>query len=357
VDSLGAVRQVIQETLDSERVSGLALAVARGDGGVDRLFVGQDGAGEPLGSETLFAIASITKLATALAVLRLLERGVLGLDDPLAQHLPEAVAAQEGVTLRSLLSHTSGLPHEIPQAPAYQPGLNWAGLALACLSTPLASGPLERVQYSNPGYGLLAIVVERQTGQRFADALGSLVLEPLGIEGYLGAEPPRPPAVVEDVRSRHRGSPLEPYNSPFWRLLGLPWGGLLTTLDGALALVQAFAGQAPGLLQPATLAEARRNQAVNPITGQTLSGGPGRPLFWEECPWGLGPELRDAKSPHWAPAEADPASYGHAGASGCIAWHDPSADLSWCIVGTRTADGGWLVRGAPNIAAALLRSN
>jgi beta-lactamase class C len=355
VNYLDAVQQAIHETLDRERVAGMALAVARG-GGTDCLFFGQDGAGEPLGRETLFAVASITKLATALAVLRLVDQGILRLDDPLAHHLPEAVAAQEGVTLRSLLSHTSGLPHEIPQAPAYEPGLNWARLALACLSTPLESAPLERVQYSNPGYGLLASVVERQTGQPFAEALAWLVLDPLGIEGYLGAEQPRRPAVVEGVRSPHRGSPLEPYNSPFWRSLGLPWGGLVTTLEGALALVQAFAGTPPGLLQPATLAEARRNQAVDPISGRTLSGGPGRPLWWQECPWGLGPELRDAKSPHWAPAEADPASYGHAGASGCIAWHDPVADLSWCIVGTRTADGGWLVRRAPTIGGALLQS-
>ena len=124
---------------------------------------------------------------------------------------------------------------------------------------------------------------------------------------------------------------------------------------GALALVRAFGGQPPGFLRPTTAVEARRNQAVDPTTGQTLRGGMARPLLWERCPWGLGPELRDAKSPHWAPAQADPTSYGHAGASGCVAWLDPTVDLAWCIVGTRTADSGWLLRRGPTIAAALLQ--
>src|SRR5204863_8996543 len=113
-------------------------------------------------------------------------------------------------------------------------------------------------------------------------------------------------------------------------------------------LVEAFAGRPPRFLQPETRSQAIRDQAPG------LGGGMAPPLLWPRCPWGLGPELRDAKAPHWAPAEAADDSFGHAGASGCLAWHDPARDLSWALAAPLTADGGWLVRAAPRIGAALL---
>ena len=101
-------------------------------------------------------------------------------------------------------------------------------------------------------------------------------------------------------------------------------------------------------MRPALLAEATGNQ-----NGE-LGGGFARPLLWKRCPWGLGVEIRDNKSPHWAPAEASTASFGHSGASGCVAWFDPETRTAWSIHGTRTADTGWLIRRAPEVAAAIL---
>jgi len=200
------------------------------------------------------------------------------------------------------------------------------------------------------GYGLLAVLVARLTGHTFTDALGSLVLDPLGVEGYLGAEPPRQPAALAGVRSSHVGTPLEPYNSPFWRSLALPWGGLVTTVEGALRLVRAFRGVPTGFLSDSTRADATNNQ-----TGDR-AGGFLPPLIWRHSPWGLGPELRDAKSPHWAPAQASPISFGHSGASGCVVWADPTADVAWAVCGSRTADNGWLVHRAPALGAASLEA-
>jgi CubicO group peptidase (beta-lactamase class C family) len=76
------------------------------------------------------------------------------------------------------------------------------------------------------GSGLLAVIVERLTGQSFAQAAAELVLQPLRIEGYLGSEPPRRPAYLSIDYGEHAGTELEPNNSPFWRALALPWGGL-----------------------------------------------------------------------------------------------------------------------------------
>lgn len=346
------IEPVVVETMTVQRVPGIVLAVARGGRTVGHLLVGTDALGRPLAPDSIFPVASVTKLATALTVLRLADSGALSVDDALARYLPEAAVAAAGVTLRQLLAHTSGLPLDCREDIApYAPGLDWPLLARASLETPPKWPPNTRVQYSNVGYGLLAIVVERVVGQRFPEALRRLVLDPLAVEGYLGTEPPRQPVAIADVRGPHRGTDLEPLNSAFWRSLALPWAGLLTTLDGALALVKAFRAVPPHFLRPETIADATQNQADD------LGGGLGGPLLWPRCPWGLGPELRDEKSPHWAPAQASSNSLGHAGTSGCVVWADPTADVSWAILGSRTADNGWLLRRGPAIGAAILAAS
>ncbi len=343
------VLKIVQGALAAFEMPGLVVAATRGDEPPETLVVGVDDAGLPLSRNSLFPVASVTKLATALAVLRLVDAGAVGLDDPLARFLPDAASAQPGVTVRKLLCHTSGLPIDLPaEAAPYAPGLDWPTLARGCVAASLETPPDERVQYSNVGYGLLAVLVERVTGQVFSAALAALVLDPLGVEGYLGVEPPRQPARVRGVRSRHRGTHLEPFNSAFWRSLAFPWAGLLTNAEGALRLVQAYRGR-PRRFLSAGLADT----AARDATGG-LSGGFGGPLRWQPCPWALGPEVHGAKTPYWAPPEASPPSFGHSGASGALAWADPEADVAWVILGTRTGDGGWMLHAAPGIGARLL---
>lgn len=272
--------------------------------------------------DALFPVASVTKLATALAILRLVAGGRAALDDELAAHLPHAAAA-DGVTLRTLLCHTSGLPDDVAPALApYAPGLTWPHLAAACLKTPLACPPHTRVIYSNVGYGLLALVVEQRTGLPFAAALHDLVLDPLGIEGTFGAELPRPPALVSGNLGEHAGTSLEPFNSPFWRALAMPWAGLITTAAGALALVSAFGGFTPA--QDFLPAELRSTATCDQTEG--LSGGFSPWMEWSPCPWALGPELLGHKTPHMLGAGASPGSFGHSGYSGSLAWCDPNAN-------------------------------
>lgn len=342
------VRPVIESIMRVEQVPGMVIAVARCDEPPTFLAIGTDGAGETLHPETRFPVASLTKLATALAVLRLVDAGRLALDDPLASHLPEAAAAHDGVTIRALLSHVAGLPMDIASdAAPYTPALDWPTLARACLVTAPIEPPHTFVRYSNVGIGLLAIVVERLTGMGFSAALESLVFAPLEIEGYLGVEPPQPPARITGALGAHEGDDFELFNSPFWRALAMPWGGMVTTADGALALARAFAGLPAGYLSPDLLAEAIRNQ-TNGLAGD-LAGL----AQWPQCPWGLGVELRGTKEPHFAPSQAAPTSFGHAGSSGCLAWVDPIAGVAWAILGTRTIDP-WGLRRMPAIGAAIL---
>ena len=341
------VEPVLATVMHEKAVPGILLAVARGIRPPEFLAAGVDAAGVPLRADTLFPVASITKLATALAVLRLAASGALALDDRLDRLLPDARAASASITVRRLLAHTSGLPGDLaPAAAPYTPALTWTTLAAACLAAPLARPPQSRVTYSNAGVGLLAVIVERRTGRPFAHALSDLVLDPLGVTGYLGAEPTGDPARIAGDFGPHTGTALEPINSRFWRSLALPWGGLVTDAAGALRLVRAFAGTPDGFLPASLLVDAVRDQTDG------VGGGFFPPLAWSACPWGLGVELRGAKSPHWTPPQASPASFGHVGSTGCLAWADPDAHLAWVMLGTRNFLGWW--DAWPAIGGALL---
>lgn len=345
------IQRATRELMSKFQIPGLVVLARRGEGDIELFVEGGDATGKPVTRESLFIVASVTKLATALTVLRLVDLGVLGLDDALAKYLPDAKAAQEGVTLRTLLCHTAGLPRDLPnEHDLYGTPMVWGQIAQECLKVGLEIPPRTRVAYGNVGYGLLALVVEHVTVKTFLDALREMVLEPLAIDGYLGDEPTVEPAKIAGVRSRHVDTDLEPFNSRYYRLLGLPWSGLITKAEGALKLVRAYAGDPPGFLP-----ERLRREAISSQTND-LPGGYGGRFDYPHCPWGLGVDLRGDKMPHWTPKNASPRIFGHAGASGCVVWHDPDKNVSWVIVGTRTADNAWLVRGAPGIAEKILAS-
>jgi beta-lactamase class C len=331
------------------RVPGLVVAAIDSSGQSHEFVAGTDARGRPLARESIFPVASITKLATALAVLRLVDAGLIHLDHPISTMLPDAVSANFGVTARRLLSHSSGLPYDLDDSSGpLPPDENWPRLAERCLQTPREAPPGTRVRYSNVGYGLLAIMVERAHGREFPDALRELVIVPLGIDAWFGVEPNRQPVLVADVRSTYTGTPYEPFNTIGWYRRALPWSGLLTNAAGALTLARAFQSAQATLVRAETADDAVSNQ------NDELSGGFVPPLIWKTCWWGLGPDLRNSKSPHWTPASASPRTFGHAGASGSSVYVDPEQNVAWAILGSRTADNGWLLLAGPAIAAAVL---
>lgn len=149
------------------------------------------GAGEALHSGHTFRIASLTKVYTAAAVLRLHEQGALGLDDPVEHHLaPSTVEAmwQAGyatgrISIEHLLAHTSGLP-DFVAAPAYQaavavaPERRWTRaeqVELALRLGPPPSAPGDRFSYGDTGHVLLGEVIERRSGQPMAAAIRALL--------------------------------------------------------------------------------------------------------------------------------------------------------------------------------------
>lgn len=135
--------------------------------------------------DTHFRIGSITKQFTAVAILLLEERGRLKLSDPVSAHLPDAPAAWSGITLRHLLTHTSGIPN-VTRDPEFFLWKNSPATAQLMVDRfrdqPLDFPPGERYVYSNSNYLVLGLLIEKITGDRYGDFLRANVLDPLGLK-------------------------------------------------------------------------------------------------------------------------------------------------------------------------------
>jgi len=226
-----------------------------------------------------FAIASVTKLATAFAVLVAIEEGAVTSADP---------AGPPGSTVHHLLCHASGLDFD---------------------SDRIMAAPGTRRIYSNTGYEALAAHLEQRAGMPFAEYLHEAVLAPL--------------AMADST------------------LQGSPASGMVSTVTDLVRLAAEM--QRPTLVDPSTWADATTAQF--PELAGVLPGW-GRQ---DPCPWGLGPELRGAKSPHWTGSTAAPSTYGHFGASGTFLWVDPVAGLA-CVTLTDRPFGAWAVDAWPGFS-------
>ncbi|QNN71643.1 serine hydrolase [Thermomonas carbonis] len=135
------------------------------------------------GAATNYRLASVSKQFTAAAILLLAQDGTLAIDDRVRRWLPSLPSATDAITLRQLLTHTSGLlDYEDLMAEAYEGQIRDAGvLALLERENRLAFPAGSAYRYSNSGYALLALVVERASGMTFPAFLHSRIFLPLGM--------------------------------------------------------------------------------------------------------------------------------------------------------------------------------
>ena len=192
-DLVQAVEEVTRQALAASTTPGLVVALvqhgevvwAAGYGVADR------GTGQPVTAGTRFQAASLSKPVSAWGVLRLVESGRIGLDEPVTGHLrrwrpPPAPFDAEGLTVRRLLSHTAGLSvHGYVGQPADRPlpsiVASLAGETGDSFPVELLEEPGRGWLYSGGGYSLLQLLIEELTDRPFADYLRAEVLEPLGM--------------------------------------------------------------------------------------------------------------------------------------------------------------------------------
>jgi CubicO group peptidase (beta-lactamase class C family) len=139
----------------------------------------------PNSSTTKFRLGSITKQFTAASILLLQERGKLNIDDPISKYMPDAPAAWSKITIYNVLTHTSGIP-SFTGFPDYRAS-EWKDttpteLVARFRDKPLDFEPGTKFTYSNSGYVLLGYLLEKVSGQTYAEFLQQNIFTPLGMK-------------------------------------------------------------------------------------------------------------------------------------------------------------------------------
>jgi D-alanyl-D-alanine carboxypeptidase len=149
----------------------------------------------PADPSTVYRIGSITKQFTAAAIMRLVEAGKLSLDDPIEKHLADFPTAGCRITIRHLLAHTSGIKSYTGLGPKFWDvsRLDYPHEKLVALfkDEPPDFQPGEKYQYNNSGYYLLGMIIEKVTGESYAEHMRRTFFEPLALTStrYCDNEP------------------------------------------------------------------------------------------------------------------------------------------------------------------------
>ncbi|HEU0119846.1 MAG TPA: serine hydrolase domain-containing protein [Bryobacteraceae bacterium] len=261
--------------------------------------------------ESPFLIASITKPMTATALMILADRGQLRYEDPASLYLPNFTSEERGrITIRHLLTHTSGLPDMLPDNIAMrQRRAPLADFVQGALTTPLLFVPGTKTSYQSMGILLAAEIAQRVTNKSLRDFLRAEVFRPLGMNRTaLGLGSYKLPDVVP-IQVEHAdppgGTPATEswdWNSPWWRDFGAPWGGAHSTAADITKLLRAF-------LHP-TGTPVRKETALRMITNQNQG---------LDKPYGIG----------WS---VTPTPFGHGGSTGTSCWADPAKDATFVLL-------------------------
>jgi CubicO group peptidase (beta-lactamase class C family) len=157
--------------------------------------------------QTRFRIGSNTKQFTAMAILLLQERGKLHVQDSVCRYVPDCPSDWQPITIHNLLTHTSGIPDYI-NSPDFPPLIGTPAtpeqLVARFKNQPLLFPPGDHWQYSNSGYTLLGYIIERVSGESYAQFLQDNILEPLHLDntGY-DSNNPQPPEHANGYLSAH----------------------------------------------------------------------------------------------------------------------------------------------------------
>ena len=363
-----ALHAALQSQVERQFLSGASSALLRGREVVDRFVCGQADveAGVPLREDHIFRVFSNTKLLTSCAVLLLMEDGRLRLDAPVERYLPQLARrqvlragatridqvepARRAITLHDMMTHTSGLSYGLfdPGTVLYKaygasgvhnPMLSQAQFIDVLATLPLAFQPGERWEYSL-ATDVLARVVEVVSGQTLGEFFQARICGPLGMDdtAFWVPEPKRArlsalyggtdfmnpllPGLVRMDAAPYPGA----YTTPASRQSG--GGGLVSTLDDTVRLVQALMPGAGGLLRPDTLAQMARNQVAAGLHVQfpNMPSNPGR-VF------GLGSSVLAQPGMFDPPQSAGEVSWG--GLAGTVWWINPRLNIAGVLMTQR----------------------
>jgi CubicO group peptidase (beta-lactamase class C family) len=225
-DVSAKVDAYVAQQMREQRIPGLSLAVVRdgkiikvkGYGYADLEF------NAPVTPETKFESGSIGKQFTATAVMMLIEEGKIGLEDKITKYFPDAPATWNNITIRNLLSHTSGIKNYTDASMDYRKDYTEDELMKMAEKPPLDFAPGTDWKYSNTGFVVLGILIHKVTGEFYGDFLHQRIFVPLGMGTRVISE-----------------SDIVPYRASGYTLVKGQWKNqdwvsptLNTTADGSL---------------------------------------------------------------------------------------------------------------------------
>ena len=178
-DSIAAF---VRAELARQRVPGMAVAVVKGNEVFERGY-GYANIEHmvPVTERTIFQSGSLGKMFTSAAVMLQVEDGKLALSDPISKFFPDAPASWRNITVRHLLTHTSGIPDYTTDAFDYRKDYTEAELAKLAYATTLEFPAGSRWNYSNTGYALLGFIVGKVAGKHYGEELAERVFKPIGM--------------------------------------------------------------------------------------------------------------------------------------------------------------------------------
>ena len=181
--ALDSVDRYVRAELARQRIPGMSVAVLRGDSIVLARGYGYANLEHhvPAADSTIYQSGSVGKQFTSAAVITLAREGKLSYDDPIAKYLREAPPAWRKITIRHLLTHTSGIPDYTGNLVDFRRDYTEDELAKLYARLPLDFQPGATWSYSNTGYALLGIIIHRVSGQFYGDYLRDRVFQPLGM--------------------------------------------------------------------------------------------------------------------------------------------------------------------------------
>jgi CubicO group peptidase (beta-lactamase class C family) len=332
-----AVYRVLSDAIAARAFPGCAFGVLAGGKIVLQDALGHftyDEGAPAVSAETVFDVASLTKVVSTTSVAMLLyQRGLLHLETPLGDLLPGFVVGRapashaREVTLRHLLAHSSGLPG---YADFFRKAATPAALFRACLELPLEAEPDARAEYSDPGFILLGKALEVYTREYLAIWARHEVFEPLGLTatGFCPTLDMRPsiPPTEEDTTFRHRRIQGEVQDENAYLLKGAAGhAGLFSNVPDLLR----FAGEIldGGRETASETAKPRLFDAaaIEFFAQRQGPEGSSRALGWDT------PSENSTSGRYFSPR-----SIGHLGFSGCSLWIDRDAGVAVALLTNRT---------------------
>ena len=251
--NLARMEQVIQSFVADKQFMGSVLVARGSDVWLDKGYGFANLEWNiPNSPKTKFRLGSITKQFTAAAILLLEERGKLSVNDPLKKYMPDAPTAWDKITIFNLLTHTSGIPSftSFPDYAKLEPfSTTPAELVTRFRGKPLDFQPGEKWSYSNSGYVLLGYLIEKVSGQSYAQFVQDNIFKPLNMvnSGYDSNS-----AIIENRASGYTPDQNGMVNAGYINMtVPLSAGGLYSTTEDLLRWEQGLFGGK--LLSPASL--------------------------------------------------------------------------------------------------------